>query len=200
MLDKDGFRPNVGIILLNRRNQVFWGRRIRSNSWQFPQGGIDTGESPEDAVLRETNEEIGLISDQVRIIAKTKDWLRYEVPDRYVRREARGIYRGQKQIWFLLQLLGKDSDMDLQATDHPEFDAWRWNDYWIPLHGVIEFKRNVYREALQELHPFLPKTEPRNRFLRGRRHSAKTNFSDKPQKTAPAKKRNQVQPHNAKKA
>jgi len=179
MLDSDGFRPNVGIILLNRHNQVFWGRRIRSNSWQFPQGGIDSGEDPEQAMLRELNEEIGLLPHHVRILARTHDWLRYEVPDRYVRFEARGVYRGQKQLWFLLQLLGQDSDMNLRATDHPEFDAWRWNDYWVPLNGVIEFKRNVYKNALNELAPFLPRAEPRNRFLRGRRRSGAPSLRQK---------------------
>lgn len=174
MLDRDGFRPNVGIILLNRHNQVFWGKRIRSNSWQFPQGGINTGESPEQAMLRELNEEIGLLPEHVRIVARTKDWLRYEVPDRFVRRESRGFYRGQKQIWFLLQLLGQDSDMDLHTTEHPEFDAWRWSDYWVPLNVVIDFKRDVYKDALKELSIYLPRTEPRNRFLRGRRRSSST--------------------------
>ena len=120
-------------------------------------------------MLRELNEEIGLLPHHVRILARTRDWLRYEVPERYVRYEARGVYRGQKQLWFLLQLLGQDSDMNLRATDYPEFDAWRWNDYWASLNGVIEFKRHVYKDALNELASFLPRTESRNRFLRGRR-------------------------------
>ena len=108
MLDRDGFRPNVGIILLNQKNQVFWGKRIRTHSWQFPQGGIDRGETPEQAMFRELHEEIGLKPEHVRIIARTRDWLRYEVPDRYIRRDARGHYKGQKQIWYLLQLIGQD--------------------------------------------------------------------------------------------
>ena len=92
MLDREGFRPNVGIILLNRKNQVFWGKRIRTHSWQFPQGGIDRGESPEQAMFRELHEEIGLHPHHVRIVARTRDWLRYEVPDRFIRRDARGFY------------------------------------------------------------------------------------------------------------
>ena len=104
MLDRDGFRPNVGIILLNHRNQVFWGKRIRTHSWQFPQGGINHGETPEQAMFRELHEEVGLTQDHVRIVARTRDWLRYEVPTHFIRRDARGHYRGQKQIWFLLQL------------------------------------------------------------------------------------------------
>jgi putative (di)nucleoside polyphosphate hydrolase len=157
MLDREGFRPNVGIVLLNQRNQVFWGKRIRTHSWQFPQGGIKHGESPEQAMFRELHEEVGLRPEHVRIVGRTRDWLRYEVPDHYIRRDARGHYKGQKQIWFLLQLVGRDSDMNLRATDHPEFDAWRWNDYWVPLEMVIEFKRQVYELALTELSRFLPR-------------------------------------------
>jgi 8-oxo-dGTP pyrophosphatase MutT (NUDIX family) len=91
MLDRDGFRPNVGIILLNQKNQVFWGKRIRTHSWQFPQGGIDRGETPEQAMFRELHEEVGLKPEHVRIVARTRDWLRYEVPDRYIRRDARPL-------------------------------------------------------------------------------------------------------------
>ena len=166
MLDREGFRPNVGIILLNPRNQVFWGKRIRTHSWQFPQGGIKYGETPEQAMFRELHEEVGLLPDHVRIVARTRDWLRYEVPDHFIRRDARGHYRGQKQIWFLLQLTGRDTDMNLRATDHPEFDAWRWNEYWIPLEVVIEFKRDVYQMALTELARFLPRAHHQNRYLR----------------------------------
>jgi putative (di)nucleoside polyphosphate hydrolase len=155
MLDRDGFRPNVGIILVNRRNEVFWGKRLREHSWQFPQGGIDRGESPEQAMFRELFEEVGLEQNSVRILGRTKDWLRYEVPDQWVRREWRGRYRGQKQIWFLLRLVGRDSDIDLRASNHPEFDAWRWSDYWVPLDAVIEFKREVYTQALDELFRYL---------------------------------------------
>ena len=151
MLDREGFRPNVGIILLNRKNQVFWGKRIRTHSWQFPQGGIDRGESPEQAMYRELHEEIGLSPHHVRIVARTRDWLRYEVPKHWIRREWRNTYRGQKQIWFLLRLVGRDSDVCLRASTHPEFDAWRWSHYWVPLEAVIEFKRQVYQLALIEL-------------------------------------------------
>ena len=167
MLDREGFRPNVGIVLLNHRNQVFWGKRIRTHSWQFPQGGIDRGETPEQAMFRELHEEVGLHPQHVRIVARTRDWLRYEVPDRYIRRDARGHYKGQKQIWYLLQLMGHDWDLNLRATNHPEFDAWRWNDYWVPLDVVVEFKRGVYEMALTELARYLPRhNEHRNRYLR----------------------------------
>jgi len=166
MLDREGFRPNVGIILLNQKNQVFWGKRIRTHSWQFPQGGIDRGETPEQAMFRELHEEVGLQPEHVRIVARTRDWLRYEVPDRYVRRDARGFYKGQKQIWFLLQMVVPDHHLNLRATDHPEFDAWRWNDYWVPLDVVVEFKRGVYEMALTELSRFLPRFDIRSRQTR----------------------------------
>jgi len=167
MLDRDGYRPNVGIILVNGRNEVFWGKRVREHSWQFPQGGIKRGESPEQAMYRELHEEVGLKPEHVRIIARTREWLRYEVPEQWVRREWRGHYRGQKQIWFLLRLVGRDTDVDLRASDHPEFDAWRWHDYWIPLDSVIEFKRKVYHQALDELSRHLFGQQPEHsRFLR----------------------------------
>ncbi|MEQ1602689.1 MAG: RNA pyrophosphohydrolase [Methylophilaceae bacterium] len=151
MLDRDGYRPNVGIILCNSHNQVFWGKRIREHSWQFPQGGIDQGESPEQAMYRELMEEVGLRPEHVRILGRTRDWLRYDVPNHWVKREYRGCYRGQKQIWYLLRMVGRDTDISLRATSHPEFDAWRWSEYWVPLENVIEFKREVYRKALNEL-------------------------------------------------
>lgn len=151
MLDKDGFRPNVAIVIANHRNQVFWGKRIREHSWQFPQGGINPGESPEEAMFRELHEEVGLRPDHVRILGRTRDWLRYEVPSSWIKREWRGNYRGQKQIWYLLRLVGRDSDLNLRGDSRPEFDAWRWNDYWVDLDGVIEFKRDVYKRALNEL-------------------------------------------------
>jgi putative (di)nucleoside polyphosphate hydrolase len=117
-------------------------------------------------MIRELHEELGLHAHHVSIVARTRDWLRYEVPERYIRRDARGFYKGQKQIWFLLQLIGHDWDLNLRATDHPEFDAWRWNDYWVPLDMVVEFKRGVYEMALTELSRYLPRPEHRPRYLR----------------------------------
>jgi putative (di)nucleoside polyphosphate hydrolase len=167
MLDRDGYRPNVGIILVNGRNEVFWGKRIREHSWQFPQGGIKRGETPEQAMFRELEEETGLKPEHVKVLGRTREWLRYEVPDHWVRREWRGHYRGQKQIWFLVKLVGRDTDVDLRASGHPEFDAWRWNDFWVPLDSVIEFKREVYRLALNELSRLLLlDPEPEQRYAR----------------------------------
>lgn len=174
MLDKDGYRPNVGIILLNSKNEVFWGKRVKQHSWQFPQGGIKHGESPEQAMFRELWEEIGLKPEHVSIVGRTREWLRYQVPDQWIRRDLRGNYRGQKQIWFLLRLTGRDCDVSLRATTHPEFDAWRWHEYWVPLDAVIEFKRDVYQQALLELSRFVFRAgRPHHRERTKTRPSAK---------------------------
>jgi putative (di)nucleoside polyphosphate hydrolase len=160
MLDREGYRPNVGIVLLNSHNEVFWGKRVGQHSWQFPQGGIQHSESPEQAMFRELHEEVGLLPEHVQIIGRTRDWLRYDVPEEFLRRQPaskthRTSYRGQKQIWFLLRLVGSDSDIHLRATEHPEFDAWRWIPFWIQLDSVINFKREVYQLALSELARYL---------------------------------------------
>ncbi len=167
MLDRDGYRPNVGIVLANQRNEVFWGKRVNQHAWQFPQGGIKHGETPIQAMYRELEEEIGLQQAHVRVLGRTREWLRYDVPEKWARHKDRDLsapadgpasrspYRGQKQIWFLLRLTGRDCDVRLRASGHPEFDAWRWTDYWVPLDAVIEFKREVYRQALIELHRYL---------------------------------------------
>lgn len=156
MLDRDGYRPNVGIILANARNEVFWGKRVREHAWQFPQGGIKLGETPEQAMFRELMEEVGLSPSHVRVLGRTRQWLRYDVPAQWVRTDCRQLYRGQKQIWYVLRLVGRDCDVCLRRTDKPEFDAWRWSDYWVPLADVIDFKRDVYEQALLELARFLP--------------------------------------------
>ena len=155
MIDRDGYRPNVAIVLVNNRNQVFWGKRIKEHAWQFPQGGIKQGETPEQAMFRELNEETGLEPQHVRVLGRTREWLHYNVPNHWVKREWRGTYKGQKQIWFLLRLVGRDTDICLRASCHPEFDAWRWHDYWVPLESVIDFKRDVYRLGLEQLSAFL---------------------------------------------
>ena len=164
MIDRDGYRANVGIVLCNNRNEVFWGKRVREHSWQFPQGGIKHGETPEQAMFRELMEEVGLLPHHVKILGRTREWLRYDVPAHWLRREWRSNYRGQKQIWFLLKMMGRDCDVSLRASTKPEFDAWRWHEYWVPLESVIEFKRDVYQRALSELSRFLPR--PSGRWTR----------------------------------
>ena len=154
MLDREGYRPNVGIILCNAKNEVFWGKRIREHSWQFPQGGIKRGESPEQAMYRELQEEIGLLPEHVEILGATPGWLRYRLPHRAVRHNERHVCIGQKQVWFLLRLVGDESHVRLDLTDSPEFDHWRWVDFWYPMQHVVMFKRGVYARALLHLAPF----------------------------------------------
>jgi putative (di)nucleoside polyphosphate hydrolase len=174
MIDRDGYRPNVAIVLVNGRNQVFWGKRVKEHAWQFPQGGIKPGETPEQAMYRELQEETGLLPQHVKILGRTLDWLHYNVPTHWVKREWRGTYRGQKQIWFLLRLVGRDCDISLRASGHPEFDAWRWHDYWVPLEAVIDFKRESYRLGLEQLAAFLevvPRAVGISPYGRRRKHS-----------------------------
>jgi len=175
MIDRDGYRPNVGIVICNWKNEVFWGKRVREHSWQFPQGGINPGETPEAAMYRELKEEVGLDPEHVKILGRTRDWLRYDVPERWLKRDWRGHYRGQKQIWYLLRLVGRDCNVCLRASTKPEFDAWRWNEYWVPMDAVIEFKREVYQKALQELARYLRRRSgPRARRLTHHRDAAAT--------------------------
>ncbi len=156
MIDADGFRPNVGIILANAAGQVLWARRYGHEAWQFPQGGISENESPEEAMFRELWEEVGLEQPDVRIIASTRGWLRYRLPRRFLRLDNNPVCIGQKQKWFLLQMLADDERVSLTCTHPPEFDGWRWVSYWYPLNQVVTFKREVYRKALTELAPRLP--------------------------------------------
>ncbi|MCW8885958.1 MAG: RNA pyrophosphohydrolase [Motiliproteus sp.] len=151
MIDSDGFRPNVGIILTNGLGQVLWARRIGQDAWQFPQGGINEDETPEQALYRELKEEIGLESNDVEIISCTRGWLRYRLPKRMIRQHSHPICIGQKQKWFLLRLLTDDESVSVTASEKPEFDDWRWVSYWYPLGQVVSFKREVYRSALKEL-------------------------------------------------
>jgi len=153
VIDEQGYRPNVGIILCNEQGQVLWAKRIGQNAWQFPQGGIKRGESPEKALYRELAEEVGLQREHVEILGCTRGWLRYRLPRRMVRHDSRPVCVGQKQKWFLLRLTGKESDINLAATGKPEFDGWNWVSYWFPLGEVVSFKRDVYRRAMTELAP-----------------------------------------------
>jgi len=153
VIDAEGFRANVGIVICNHQGQVFWARRFGQHSWQYPQGGIDDGETPEQAMYRELNEEVGLTAADVEIVATTKHWLRYKLPKRLIRRDSNPVCIGQKQKWFLLRLTCKDEDVNLLKTTHPEFDDWRWVSYWYPVRQVVAFKREVYRKVMKEFAP-----------------------------------------------
>ncbi|WP_372760539.1 RNA pyrophosphohydrolase [Litorivivens sp.] len=155
MIDAEGFRPNVGMVLADGQGRVLWARRAGQDAWQFPQGGIQQGESPEQALFRELEEEIGLKPEHVRVLGATRGWLRYRLPQRLVRRNHKGpVCIGQKQKWFLLEFLGDESCVNLtRDPTKPEFDAWDWVSYWYPVNQVVAFKRDVYRRALKELCP-----------------------------------------------
>ncbi|MDX7987096.1 RNA pyrophosphohydrolase [Xenorhabdus sp. 12] len=177
MIDDDGYRPNVGIVICNRQGQVLWARRYGQHSWQFPQGGINPGESPEQAMYRELFEEVGLSRKDVRVLASTRNWLRYKLPKRLVRWDTKPVCIGQKQRWFLLQLQCNEADINVQRSNTPEFDGWRWVSYWYPVRQVVSFKRDVYRRVMKEFSSIvMPMQEPASQqyyppYLHRRRRS-----------------------------
>jgi len=151
VIDPDGFRANVGIILM-QGTEVFLGRRTGGKGWQFPQGGLRRGETLEQALFRELDEEIGVREAAVELVGQSERWLRYRLPARYVRRNQHPVCTGQKQRWFLLRLR-HEVQFDFARTSEPEFDQWRWVSFWEPVREVIYFKRPVYIRALTELAP-----------------------------------------------
>ena len=153
MVDPDGFRPNVGIVLMHEDGRLFWARRVNRDGWQFPQGGMNTDETPIEAMYRELREETGLLPDHVQVLGSTPGWLRYRLPRRCVRRGNRPLCIGQKQVWFLLRMACAETEVRFDQCDKPEFDSWRWVDFWYPAQHVVSFKREVYARALQHLAP-----------------------------------------------
>lgn len=178
VLDENGYRANVGIIILNGDNKVFWGRRIGQSSWQFPQGGIDEDETLEEAMYRELREETGLQPHHVEVITQTENWLRYDLPKKYRRTNTLPLCIGQKQKWFLLRLVAEDSSFDIANSEKPEFEDWKWVDFWFPVSRVIYFKRKVYRRALDELSRSVS-PRPKRKFYPNRfnKQKAKPTFS-----------------------
>jgi putative (di)nucleoside polyphosphate hydrolase len=150
MIDKNGYRLNVGIVLTNKKGQLFWGKRSKSQGWQFPQGGVHPYETLEETMYRELNEEIGLTKKDVKVLTITKRWLHYELPTHMRRHRQLPKCIGQKQKWFLLLLTGPDSKIRLDASEKPEFKHWHWVKYWDPLKQVVYFKRKIYRDVLTE--------------------------------------------------
>ncbi|MBS3964968.1 MAG: RNA pyrophosphohydrolase [Methylomonas sp.] len=159
MIDSKGYRPNVGIILCNDDGRVFWAKRKGTNSWQFPQGGIDCNEEPEQAMYRELWEETGLRSEHVEVLGRTRYWLRYKLPERYIRKNSMPLCIGQKQIWFMLRLLSDESQVRFDCGQKQEFDNFKWVEYWYPLKDVVYFKRRVYKKAMDELGVLLAKDD-----------------------------------------
>jgi len=155
VVGNNGYRPNVGIILCNHKCQVLWARRSSGDGWQFPQGGVESNETLVQAVFRELYEEVGLSRQHVRLVGHTKNWLHYDLPEKYVRSKSSSTIKGQRQVWFLFQMLGEDKDVSFTKSNYPEFNSWQWVEYWKPLEQIILFKRQVYKKALQELEPLL---------------------------------------------
>jgi putative (di)nucleoside polyphosphate hydrolase len=153
MIDVDGYRPNVGIVLLNADGRLFWARRVNRDGWQFPQGGMRSDETPLEAMYRELEEETGLTPQHVEVLGSTRGWLRYKLPHRYVRHHQHPTCIGQKQVWFLLRLVASEESLCLNACEKPEFDIWRWVDFWYPAAHVVNFKRQVYERALRQFAP-----------------------------------------------
>ncbi|MEM6640594.1 MAG: RNA pyrophosphohydrolase [Pseudomonadota bacterium] len=160
-IDADGYRANVGIIIINEQRQVLWARRVGQRGWQFPQGGIRPGESPEEAMYRELEEEVGLRPGDVDVVAITRDWCRYELPERFVRRHVTPVCIGQKQLWFMLRLTASEARIRMDTNDQPEFDHWEWVAPDVPLKHVIYFKKDVYAQVLSEFRPYLDNVDVR---------------------------------------
>jgi len=154
-IDTDGFRANVGIIITNADSRVLLGGRAGNSGWQFPQGGILVNETPEEALFRELEEEVGLGPDDVEVLGGTESWVKYRLPGKFIRRNSTPLCIGQKQRWFLLRLTAAEDRLRFDSTDKPEFDRWRWVEYWRPVKEVVYFKRSVYVNALNELAPLL---------------------------------------------
>ena len=152
------YRKGVGMVIVNQEDQFFLGKRIGADAWQFPQGGIDEGETPEVALYRELFEETGLERDKVEIIDISKKWLVYHIPHVFQRSNKK--YDGAMQKWFLLRFIGKDiGDINLNATEHAEFDAWKWGDKKTAIKSVIKFKRKVYESILDQFSETLERLE-----------------------------------------
>ena len=167
MIDREGYRYNVGMVICNSNFQVLWARRVGQNSWQFPQGGIDHGESPEDAMYRELYEEMGLKKDDVTVLDQTRYWIKYRLPKRLVHKDTIPACIGQKQKWFLLRLKEHREDaIRFDKCHKVEFDSWRWVTFWYPVRQVIPFKRDVYRKILRDFSWSLMGNRPKRDFYR----------------------------------
>jgi len=150
------YRPCVGVMLIDGRGRIFAGQRLDNPvaAWQMPQGGIDAGEKPRAAAIRELGEETGIAPDLVDFLAKSSDWVTYDLPPELLGKVWGGRYKGQKQRWFLFRYLGRDDQIDI-ATEHPEFSEWRWVTAAEMLDAIVPFKRAVYEQVVDEFRTWL---------------------------------------------
>lgn len=155
MIDAQGFRAGVAMVIVNKQRRLFWAKRIGQSAWQFPQGGLQEGETAEEAMYRELKEEVGLSPEDVRIVASTHSYLHYYLPEPLIRRYSKPVCIGQRQKWFLLSLSSDETCIHLGHTASPEFDDWVWVSYWRPMKGVVDFKKEVYRKALRIFAPYV---------------------------------------------
>ena len=155
MIDREGYRANVGIVITNDKQQILLAKRHQQDDWQLPQGGIDKDESELEALFRELNEEVGLSPEHVKVIAKTPKWLRYDLPKKHINHKKQPTCVGQKQVWFLLKLTGEEHDIKLDTHTKIEFEEWKWVDYWYPIEVAVDFKQPIYEDMLKSLAPIL---------------------------------------------
>lgn len=154
------YRPNAGLVILNPEGKIFAGKRIDTpDAWQMPQGGIDKGETPEAAALRELGEETGIAPEIVEILATTPDWIKYDFPPEvaqklWTTKAGKPKYRGQQQRWFLLQFHGADSEIRID-TPEPEFSEWQWMTPALLLEYIVPFKRDIYRQVFSDFNRWL---------------------------------------------
>ena len=157
IIDKNGYRANVGIVLMNRQKELFFAKRRYQSGWQFPQGGIHLGETPENAMYRELLEETGLTENDIELLSESNNWYQYKIPKKHLRKSKKGkpFVIGQKQKWFLLKLTSADKAISLTSpSKFQEFDSWKWVDPALPAKKVIRFKQHVYEQVLTEFQTF----------------------------------------------
>jgi putative (di)nucleoside polyphosphate hydrolase len=150
------YRPCVGLMVVNTRKNFFTAQRLdfTSTAWQMPQGGIDKGEEALHAAYRELSEETSITENDVELLAVSRDWFRYDLPKELVSKLWNGLYRGQKQKWFLMRFIGNDDDINLN-TEIPEFSCWRWSTRQQLIESIVPFKKDLYRAVVKEFQPFL---------------------------------------------